>query len=119
VGHAVRSDPMNYNLPGPEAQLRIDRVTAADLGINVQEIGTGVRALVDGLRIGDVRHDGDNIDLLLVRDPAYPLGPEAIAAIPIAVIDRRTGKPGIVPLATIVSPQRTDASPQIKRIGQR
>ncbi|NJL30351.1 MAG: efflux RND transporter permease subunit [Phycisphaerales bacterium] len=28
----VRPDPINFNLPGPEVQVEIDRVRAADLG---------------------------------------------------------------------------------------
>lgn len=112
----VNPDPMNFNLPGPEVQVKIDRVRAADLGVDVAALGLGVQALVDGAVIGDFRHRGESIDLLLTRPPTLQLTPERLSEVPVAVTTERGG--GAVPLAAIATIERADAPQTIKRIEQ-
>lgn len=113
----IRPDPLNFNLSGPELQVKIDRVRAADLGVDVASLGLGVQALVDGAVIGDYRYRGDAIDLLMVRDPRYPLTPDLLAQVPVAIGQAFGG--GTVPLASIAQLVRTDAPQEIKRVEQR
>jgi len=111
----IRPDPMNFNLPGPELQIRIDRVKAAELGIDVTALGHGVQALIDGLAIGDYRLAGESIDLVAVRPPDMELTPQTLATIPIAYRDRQ-GRSGIVPLASVATITQADAPQQINRV---
>ena len=113
----VRPDPLNFNLTGPELRIEIDRVRAADLGIDVASLGLGVQALVDGAIVGDYRYGGQNIDLLLVRDPKFPLTPETLGQIPVAASDEM-GKPVRVPLSQVATLTYADAPQQVRRIEQ-
>lgn len=117
----VRPTPLNFNLAGPELQVKIDRVRAADLGIDNASLGLGVEALVDGAIIGDYREGGDAIDLLLVRDPDVPLATDTLAQVPLAY-DLGTGADesrGVVPLSSIATLEYAQAPQEIRRIEQR
>ncbi|MCC7408048.1 MAG: efflux RND transporter permease subunit, partial [Phycisphaeraceae bacterium] len=114
---AIRPDPLNFNLTGPELQVKIDRVKAADLGVDVAALGLGVQALVDGAIVGDYRYEGKSIDLLMTRDPSFELTPQTLAMVPVAVNPQRGG--GTVPLSSIASLAPTQAPQEIKRIEQR
>lgn len=116
---AVRPDPQNFNMATPELQVKIDRVRAADLGIDVEELGLGVQALVDGANVGDYRYRGEAIDLMLTRDPDIALSPDSLRATPMATLDRAGENRAIVPLGAVANIQRTQAPQQIKRIEQR
>lgn len=81
----VQPDPLNFNLAGPEVQFVPDPVRAGDLGIRTRDLGNAVRALVDGLEIGDYRLEGESIDLLLTRHPRSDLSPDLLPQTPLAV----------------------------------
>ena len=115
----IMPNPSNFNLPTPELQVKIDRVTAADLGIGVADVGTAVQALVDGAKIGDYRLGGETIDLKLIRSPNYDISIDNVGSVPLAVPDRQAGTMSIVPLSTIVKAERTLAPQEIKRIERR
>ena len=116
---SVRSDPQNYNLPGPELQVKIDRVRAADLGIDVASLGLGVQALIDGATVGDYRYQGDSIDLLITRDPDTELTADRLRGVPLATVNRRGEPQGTVPLSAVATIERAEAPQEIKRIEQR
>ncbi|MCC7145302.1 MAG: efflux RND transporter permease subunit [Phycisphaeraceae bacterium] len=109
--------PMNFNMAAPEYQVTIDRVQAADLGIDVASLGLGVQALVDGSVVGDYRYQGDSIDLVMVRDPKLELTPETLGDVPVAVNPAYGG--GTVPLSSVARLRHTEAPQEIKRIEQR
>lgn len=115
---AVRPQPGNYNLTGPELQIIIDRVKAADLGIDVQSLGSGVQALIDGLIVGEYRYQGDMIDMLVIRNPNMTITPEDLVQIPVSYVDAN-GKVGSVPLSSIARIVPADAPQEIRRIEQR
>jgi HAE1 family hydrophobic/amphiphilic exporter-1 len=115
---SIRPDPMNFNLTGPELQLKIDQVKAKDLGIDVAALGIGVRALVDGAKVGDYRLEGDSIDLLLTRSDSYPLPPDGLAMVPIAVHDS-DGTMRTVPLGSVAQLVPSSAPQSINHIEQR
>ena len=112
---AVRPQPQNYDLPGPELQARIDRVRASDIGLSADRIGLAIQGLVDGAVVGDYRMGGESVDLLIGRHPSVPLGPRTLGSVPIAA-PRGGGRP--VPLETVVDLERADAPQQIRRIEQ-
>lgn len=111
----VQPSPLTFDKPRREVVFRIDRVKAADLGIDVEALGRSVSAMVDGLIIGDYRYQGDSIDIVAKSADGDGYAPEALARLPIAY-RTASGEVGTVPLATIASIERTDAPQQISRI---
>ncbi|MDR1492587.1 MAG: efflux RND transporter permease subunit [Planctomycetaceae bacterium] len=114
---AVRTNPSNYNLSGPEIQVVVNQVRAKELGISVSEIAAAGRAMIDGMHVGDFNHEGDNIDLNIIRDPDIPLTPDEVGALPIAIIDS-DGRVMTLPLSDVVAFIPANASQQIRRLEQ-
>ena len=112
---AVRPNPMNFNLPGPERQFELDRVQAANLDIDETELGLTVQTLVDGTIVRDFRQDGKSIDILMVRDPEYAMTIDTIGMVPMAA-KTPDGQMITVPLSSISQSRRAEASQTILRI---
>ncbi len=64
-GSQLRPIP-SLDLGNPEIRIIPDRDKAARVGLTAQEIGINVDALLDGLKVGEVRRFGNNIDLTLM-----------------------------------------------------
>lgn len=111
----VRADPSNYNLPAPQMRVRIDRVRAADLQVDVASLGLAIQTLIDGATIGDFEYEGRSIDLVLMGTADSEFRPEQIRRVPVAVLDR-DGTRRIVPLSTLASFEPDNAPQAIKRI---
>ncbi|MEE9212709.1 MAG: efflux RND transporter permease subunit, partial [Phycisphaeraceae bacterium] len=111
----VQPSPSNFDLAGPELRIEIDRVKAADLGIDVAALGLGVEALVDGMTIGEFYFHGEAIDILVVRGADQKLAPEDLATMPLAYVTRDGGR-GTVPLSSVARMYRTLAPQQIRRV---
>ena len=114
---SIRTDPQSFELSGPERQIVIDQIRAKELGLNVQTLAIGMRALIDGTVVGDFNFEGDTIDIVLIRDPRIPLSPEDLANVPLAVTQKDGGTTHL-PLADLVAIRRADASKSIKRVEQ-
>lgn len=114
---SVRSSPDNFNESGPERQLQIKQAVAKRLNINVSDLAMSARSMVDGSFVGDFDFEGDNIDLVLIRDPAAEIAPEDIEALPIAVREAN-GEVVMVPLGQIADFVSTEASQEIRRVEQ-
>lgn len=115
---AVRSDPMTFNEAGPERQIVIDQVRAKELGMNVDSLALAARAMVDGAIVGDFNFEGDNIDLVVIRDPRIELTPDGLGDVPLAITEQ-DGRDTILPLGELVRFVRADASQSIRRVEQR
>lgn len=115
---AVRSDPMTFNEAGPERRIVVDQVRAKELGLSVHSLAVAARAMVDGAIVGDFTFEGDNIDLVVIRDPEIELTPDALGDVPLAV-DEQNGGPTILPLGELVHFVPADASQSIRRAEQR
>ncbi len=113
--NSVNPEPMNFNLPSREAQVKVDYVKASALGIQAGSLGAAVRGLVDGLTIGDYRMGSENVDLLLVRHPDLPLETETLSMIPVAYQDK-DGNTGVVPLSHVAEVVQTTSPQEIRRI---
>lgn len=111
----VQPNPLNFNLAGPEIQFRPDPIRAGDLGISVRDLGSAVRALIDGLQIGDYRLKGESIDLLLTRHPDFDMTTDKLAQTPIAVRDS-DGQTRVLPISALGEFVPTTAPQQINRI---
>lgn len=115
---AVRSDPLSFAEAGPELQVIVDQVRAKELGLNVNALAAAARAMIDGILAGDFNYQGDNIDLILIRDPRIPLSPDELADLPLAVREH-DGHRTVLPLGEVVRFVRADASQSIRRAEQR
>lgn len=103
--------PANFDKGRPEVQLVPDRVKAADLRLDVRDIGFIIEACIDGAFVGEFNDRGDKIDIALtVKDTARATH-EQIGQVPIAT---PTGH--IVPIASAVEMVRTTAPQQINHI---
>jgi HAE1 family hydrophobic/amphiphilic exporter-1 len=114
---SIRPEPMNFNLPGPEQQFVIDQRVATDLGVDVQQLGVAIQAMVDGAVVGDYRLAGESVDLRVVRDPRIEMTPEQLATLPLAVIGT-DGRRDVVPLSSVARPEPADSPQAINRIEQ-
>ncbi|TWT74038.1 efflux RND transporter permease subunit [Allorhodopirellula solitaria] len=114
---SVRSSPDNFNESGPERQLQIKQEVAKRLNLSVSDLAMSARAMIDGSFVGDFDFQGDNIDLILIRDPAAEIVPEEIEDLPIAVRESN-GEVLMVPLGQIADFVTTEASQQIRRVEQ-
>jgi len=121
-GHSkVQSSPSNFNLPGPELQIKIDRVRAADLGLNTRDVGLAIRTLGNGAIIGEYHAGGDAIDLKLIdqnsiNEDGTPKRRDLfnLRDTPVATL---TGE--VVPLHSFAQLIRTTAPQQINRVEER
>jgi HAE1 family hydrophobic/amphiphilic exporter-1 len=114
----VQPTPGNYALPDREFQIQIDRVKAAELGIDVASLGRAVEAMVDGIIIGEYRDGGDSIDILAKSRDGLTYTPDQLFALPLAY-RAPDGSVGTVPLSAIATQQRADAPQSIQRIEER
>ncbi len=104
-------DPTNFSLGRPEVQLVPNRARAADLGLNVQDIGFTAETCIDGAFVGEFNDHGDKIDLTLKVAGTEGATVEEIGRIPIFT---PTGH--IVPLASTTDLIRTTAPQQVNHI---
>ncbi|MEO0474811.1 MAG: efflux RND transporter permease subunit, partial [Planctomycetota bacterium] len=114
----VQPTPGNYALPDREFQIQIDRVKAAELGIDVASLGRAVEAMVDGIIIGEYRDGGDSIDILAKSRDGLTYTPDELFALPLAY-QSPDGTVGTVPLSAIATQQRVDSPQSIQRIEER
>jgi len=112
---STRPQPSNFDTASPEYRVKTDRVRAADMRVDTQALGNAIRALVDGLVVGDYRQRGEMIDILAMRDPAIDTTPEELAAVPLAFQDA-DGRMDTAPLSSIATFERGGAPQEIRRI---
>jgi len=74
----------SLDLGNPELRILIDRRRAGELGISNRELGYSVSALVDGARASTYRHEGKEIDVLLVAQRGFGHRTHELEQIPIA-----------------------------------
>ena len=114
----VQPTPGTFDLPAREFQIKIDRVKAADLGIDVAGLGRAVNAMVDGVIVGDYRDGGDSIDILAKSRDGLSYTPDELFALPLAY-QLPDGSVGTIPLSAIATQQRVDSPQSIQRIEER
>ncbi len=110
----VQPSPSNFNIYGPEIQVRPDRRRLADVGMTPTDLGLAVQANGDGVIVGDYRKDGDSIDLKVIAadavDRDYIVG---LGDLPIA-----TPIGSVAPLASLAETPRITSPPQINHVGR-
>ncbi len=110
--------PTTFDLGRPEYQARIDRVKAADVGLNVSDVGFALEACVNGAYVGNYRDKGDEIDLVIKVADTEGLALQEISSIPVY-----TPTGDVIPLSSVVNfelafePQEITHSESMKSIG--
>lgn len=114
----IQPTPGNFDLPAREFQIKIDRVKAVELGVDVAGLGRAVNAMVDGVIVGDFRDGGNSIDILAKSEDGLKYTPDELFALPLAY---RTsdGRVGTIPLSAIATQARADSPQSIQRIEER
>ncbi len=103
--------PANFSLGRPEVQLVPDRAKAADLGLDVRDLGFIVNACIDGAFVGEYNDSGDKVDLVLTIAGTGDANMKEIGQIPIYTPSKKT-----VPIASAMDFRRTTAAQQITHI---
>ncbi len=95
-------EPSSFNVGRPEIQAVVDRVKAADLQLNVADLGFAVAAAINGAYVGSFIDEGDEIDMVIKMQGLDYAAKRDIAALPI-----RTPTGQTVPLSSVVDLRQT------------
>jgi len=74
----------SLDLGNPELQIVIDRRRASELGISNRDLGFSVSALVDGAKASTFRHEGNEIDIMLIAQQGFGHRTHELEQMPIA-----------------------------------
>ena len=110
-GTSVRPLP-GLELAQPELRLVPDDRRISEAGWNREQMAGIIRALGDGLYLGDYFNGEETLDII-VRSQSWD-SPEELEAIPLA-----TPRAGILPLGELVNIQRTSGPQEIRRMNRR
>ena len=94
----------------PERAIVVDQAKAASLGVTKAQVGTTVRALVNGEKAGTYRADGQDTDIVVRLAEADRSSPAAILRLPIV-----TPLGAQVPLSSLAGIVQSNAPSQIDR----
>jgi multidrug efflux pump subunit AcrB len=100
------------DIANPELRILPNERRITEAGWNRRQMSTVIRALGDGVYVGDY-FDGDRSLDIVLRAPEWS-SPEQLAATPLA-----TPNSGIQPLNQLVTLQRTAGPDQIRRVDRR
>jgi len=106
-----KPNPANFALGRPEIQLIPDRAKAADLGLDVRDVGFVLESCIDGAFVGEYNDHGDKIDMAITVAGTDNLTVEQIGQIPIY-----TPSGHVIPIASIAELKQTTAPQQINHI---
>jgi len=110
LGYA-QPEPANFDLGRPEIQIVQDRAKAADLGLDVQDIGFIVEACANGAFVGEYNDHGDRIDMVILIEGMRTATGDEVGQVPIYTPTGDT-----VPLRSFVRMEKTTAPQQINHI---
>ncbi len=110
-GASVRPFP-GLELAQPELRLIPDDRRISEAGWSREQMAGIIRALGDGLYLGDYFNGEETLDIIVRSKPWA--SPEELEAIPLA-----TPRAGILPLSELVNIQRTSGPEEIRRMNRR
>lgn len=110
-GASVRPFP-GLELAQPELRLIPNDRRISEAGWDRNQVAGIIRALGDGLYVGDYFNGEETLDIIVRSKPWQ--SPEELAGIPLA-----TPNAGILPLGELVKIQRTSGPEEIRRINRR
>ncbi len=100
----------DYRIGVPELQIVPDRARAADLGVPIEDVASGISALVGGVRVGKYETGGRRIDVRARLLASQRSKPEDLARIKVRA---RSGE--LVPLSTLVTYEEVPALQAVTR----
>ncbi|MCH8150258.1 MAG: efflux RND transporter permease subunit, partial [Planctomycetes bacterium] len=106
-----KPNPANFALGRPEIQLIPDRAKAANLGLDVRDVGFVLESCIDGAFVGEYNDHGDKIDMVITVAGTDNATVEQIGQIPI-----HTPSGHVIPIASIAELKQTTAPQQINHI---
>lgn len=97
-------------LPGIEWEMNVDRAIAAQLGVNMIDVGHAVSLVTNGVKVGEYRPDDadDEVDIR-VRFPLESRGVGVLDTLRIATLN------GPVPMSSFVTPRPRPKVDEVKR----
>lgn len=111
---AIRSPVMEYSATQPQLSVQIDRERAADLGIDIAEIATTLRAMVDGTEIAELNVDDDSVPIMIESRYGAVDDSDDLRNL---YVSTNSGR--IVPLSSLISLEESGAATELERQGQR
>jgi HAE1 family hydrophobic/amphiphilic exporter-1 len=105
---------LDYDTTQAELAISIDREAAADLGVSVETLGSGLATLLDGREMGEYYVEGDAI-------PVRAQAPDGMMDDPadLETIYVRAAEGRMVPLSSFVTMTERAVAPELRREGQR
>jgi HAE1 family hydrophobic/amphiphilic exporter-1 len=97
----------------PEVGLFIDRARAADLGVQVSDISSALRLLVEGLDVSTYEERGEQYDVHVRAERRFRADPEGLALMTVP-----SRKLGFVPLSDVVEVKRGTGPSRIDRLNR-
>ena len=100
----------------PTLSIDVKRAAAADVGLNVNALGTTLRTLLAGTTVGNWRApDGENYDVLLRLAPENRSQAALLQNLPINVAPAADGSPRVVRLSQVADVRPSTGPNQINR----
>lgn len=100
--------------PGmPEMVIRVDRIKAATMGLNVSDIADAMETAVGGRRTSMYRQDGDEFNIIVRLKEKDRLSSDQVGKVPLVTVN---GQP--VAAETVVTMSRQEGPTQIERLDQ-
>ena len=109
-GNQIRPRPA-LQFGAPEVRLTPDRVSLADNGVSVRELGQTIDTYNDGLRIAEITVAGQQIDLTLIGATDKVSETQGIGALPVVT---RSGT--IIPASSLADVAITNGPTQIRHL---
>lgn len=103
----------DLRLNKPQIDVQIDRVRAADLGINISEVGRTLETLLSGRNVTTFEIEGEQYDVRVALPQAERASPETLSQIYV-----RGKNSQMVQLSSVASYRETVAPRELKRFNQ-
>ncbi|MGE0776256.1 MAG: efflux RND transporter permease subunit, partial [Sphingomonadaceae bacterium] len=105
---------ISYRPTQPQIALQVDRRRAAELGVDLDELSTTLRAMVGGDEVVDLNVGDRALPILLTSETTSITSPSDLNNLYI-----RTAAGGLTPLSTMVTIREEGVAAQLDRVAQR
>ncbi len=110
----MRSLEVEFDRRAPQVRVAIDRARAADLGLDVAEIGESLRLFLGGDDVTEFYREDETYEVMVRGLPADRDSPDDVAALEI-----RAANGALVPLAAVAETRAVGAADSYRRIDRR
>ncbi|MEM9030432.1 MAG: efflux RND transporter permease subunit [Pseudomonadota bacterium] len=105
---------VDHRASQPQVSMHIDRSRAAALGVEIDDLGTTIRALTDKVEVGELTIDDRRVPILIQSARGGVRQPDDLKNVSVAATDGR-----MVPLSQFVSFTEVAVPDELGRLGQR